>query len=115
MGDSIDNENNDKQVPEPHVPQHPGKRASLEDELNHDKRTSEHVRSEKIKNGISIAGLWVLFFIVTLIIGAIISLGFQYLTPVGWLTEDQLRDVKTFLASGALVSMAMALFRKYLD
>ena len=114
MSTSTENGNN-KQVPEPHVPSNPGSRASLEEKLDHKKMTSEHVRSEQIKNGISTAGLWVLFFIVALIIGAIISLGFQYLSPWGWLSDDQLRDVKTFLTSGALISMAMALYRKYLD
>ena len=51
-------DNNDKVIPEPIIPEEIGKLSKLEEELGHDKRTSEHRRAERFKDGIGVAGLW---------------------------------------------------------
>ena len=106
-----------RDVPPPPPPPIPDERARLEGgrDLDHESLTNEHTRSERIRDWVSRCGLLILIVIVVLIVAAIVSLGVQYLSPWGWLDEQQLKDVRSFLVSGAVISFASAYFRKYLS
>ena len=103
-----------KRVPPTKPPTTTGEKADHEAELYNQSRTRDHFRSERIKDWMGWSGVAILIAVVLLVLSAIITLGFEYLTPWGWLSDEQLQDVKTFLTSGAIISMASALYRKYM-
>ena len=88
-----------------------------EEERQLERDRAEHERDQTTRHlvGVCLNVLIVLIFFV--ILAAVATLGWHMLTPdrLHWLTDPQLRDVKNFMLSGALVSIGSAYLRRFLD
>ena len=76
--------------------------------LELESKRAEHRRTERIRDHVNMAAIFVVWFFFSLFVIAIGVVAWHYLTPerLAWLSDSQLTAVKTFLASGAVTGTA---------
>jgi len=82
---------------------------------NEEREQLDHDLKQGINALIQLCLAVVIILVFTIIVFSIFSLGWHMLTNCPWLMEDKLDEVKNFTLSGALVSVGMTYFKKYID
>jgi hypothetical protein len=83
--------------------------------LDQESQEKEHERREFLRDHASLGSVILLWLIIMATAGAILSVAIQYLTPFGWLSDEQLSAVQAYVFSGAVVTAIGGYMRKYLD
>ena len=75
-------------------------------DLERSTRRNEHRRRERLRDWLAAGVLGLIALVIAVTAVAIGALGWHYLAPTvwAWLSEEQLKAVRTFIFSGAVIS-----------
>ena len=81
---------------------------SFKRQLDIEKETNRHRRSERTRNLFSEGMLWLVRSLIFVTVTAVLVTAWHHLAPsnMHWLSDEQLADIRTFLFSGAVISAA---------
>ena len=81
-------------------------RAVETEDLERSTRRNEHRRRERLRDWLAAGVLCLIVLMAAITALAIGALGWHYLAPAAWawLSEEQLKAVRTFIFSGAVIS-----------